>query len=97
MTESILETLLSSESTKSPFYPTISTLLLDPFFAAISDRLFEDKPSKKPYLKFSATSKEELAKAKQAIESRLADDFKKVITECFTKMISVRISPQSKI
>ncbi len=77
--ESILETLLSSESTKSAFYPTISSIMTDPFFAGISETMPDRATSKKPYLKFSASTKEALAKAKEATEDRLREDYKKVL------------------
>ncbi len=75
--ESILEILLSSESTKSAFYPTISSIMSDPFYAGISEST-DRATSKKPYLKFSASTKEALAKAKEATEDRLREDYKKV-------------------
>ena len=50
----------------------------DTFFSGISDLISDGKTLKRPYLKFSATTKEALAKAKEANEDRLRDDYKKV-------------------
>ena len=50
----------------------------DMFFSGISDLISVGKTLKRPYLKFSATTKEALAKAKEANEDRLRDDYKKV-------------------
>jgi len=49
----------------------------DPFFTGISEST-DRATSKKPYLKFSASTKEALAKAKEATEDRLREDYKKV-------------------
>lgn len=71
--KSILETILSSESTKSSKYPNVESILIDSFFSGVSDPV-----AKKPYLKFSASTKEALAKAKEMSEERLREDYKKI-------------------
>jgi hypothetical protein len=53
--------------------------MTDPFFAGISETMPDRATSKKPYLKFSASTKEALAKAKEATEDRLREDYKKVL------------------
>ena len=50
----------------------------DTFFSVLSDLISDRKTLKRPYLKLSSTKKETLAKAKEANEDRLRDDYKKV-------------------
>ena len=50
--------------------------MINPFFAGLSDPSADY--TKRPYLKFSTSTKESLVKAKDFIETRLREDYKKV-------------------
>ena len=60
-------------------YPTLEELLENQFFSNAIGSISKDSHSRKQYLKFSASTKESLAKHKSDFESRLLEDHKKVI------------------
>ena len=78
-TGSLLENLLSLEATRMSNYPTLEELLENQFFSNAIGSISKDSHGRKQYLKFSASTKESLAKHKSDFESRLLEDHKKVI------------------
>lgn len=78
---SLLESLLSVESTKSNSnYPSLEDLLSNSFFSNATGSSSLQQPElngKKPYLKFSMGSKEALSRHKESFEKRLEEDHKR--------------------
>ena len=60
-------------------YPSLEELLENQFFSNAIGSISKDSNGRKQYLKFSASTKESLAKHKSDFESRLLEDHKKVI------------------
>ena len=72
----MIESLLSLESTKSATYPTVESLLANPFFSnAIGGIPSEAESTRK--LKLSTSTKEALARHKNLFETRLQEDYKR--------------------
>ena len=80
-TGSLLENLLSLEATRMSNYPTLEELLENQFFSNAIGSISKDSHGRKQYLKFSASTKETLAKHKSDFESRLLEDHKKVMID----------------
>ena len=70
--------MLSLEATKMSNYPTLEELLENQFFSNAIGSVSKDSRIRKQYLKFSASTKESLAKHKSDFENRLQEDHKKV-------------------
>ncbi|XP_059099081.1 PX domain-containing protein kinase-like protein isoform X2 [Tigriopus californicus] len=68
---SLLWSILSLESTKASDYPSFDSLLHHPWFNDFRNKTFSS-----PTLKFSQSTKEVIAKVKQAVEERLTTDHK---------------------
>lgn len=68
---SLLWSILSLESTKASDYPSFDSLLHHPWFNEFRTKTFAT-----PSLKFSQSTKEVIAKVKQAVEERLIVDHK---------------------
>ena len=79
LAESLLENLLSLEATRMSNYPSLEELLENQFFSNAIGSISKDSNGRKQYLKFSASTKESLAKHKSDFESRLLEDHKKVM------------------
>ena len=64
-------------------YPTLEELLENQFFSNAIGSISKDSSGRKQYLKFSASTKESLARHKSDFESRLLEDHKKVMIDNF--------------